>query len=102
MHAIGHKLAPPANWETVLNQPGMRSLLIEGVRDDDLPGYIHVKVEPSLRVDPGLYVAVNDHYEVPDPAPAEGASRVLKILEEQWANSQARFVTLHDWVLGLV
>jgi len=101
-HAIGHKLAPAANWEPVLKQPGMRSLLIEGVRDDDLPGYIHVKVEPSLRVDPGLYVSVNDHYEVVDPVPAEGASRVLKILEEQWTNSQSRFVALHDWVLGLV
>jgi hypothetical protein len=101
-HAIGHKLAPPSNWDSVLKDPGLRSLLIEGARDDELTGYVRVKVEPSVRVHPGLYVGVNDHYEITDPAPAEGASRILKILDEQWGNAQRRFVTLHDWVLGLV
>jgi hypothetical protein len=100
-HAIGHKLAPPSNWDPVLKQPGLRSLLIEGARDDDSKGYIHIKVEPSARVHPGLYVGVNDHYEITDPAPAEGASRILKILGEQWSNAQSRFETLHGWVRGL-
>jgi hypothetical protein len=101
-HAIGHKLAPPSNWDSVLKQPGMRSLLVEGVRDDGLKSYIHVKMEPSTRIHPGLYVGVNDHYEITDPTPAEGASRILKILDDQWGNAQARFETLHGWVRGLV
>jgi hypothetical protein len=101
-HAVGHKLAPPTNWDTVLKHPGMRSLLVEGARDDGLAGYVHIKVEPSARVHPGLYVGVNDHYEITDAAPAEGATRILKLLEEQWNGAQARLVTLHDWVVGLV
>jgi hypothetical protein len=79
----------------------MRSLLIEGARDDDLKGYIHVKVEPSVKVHPGLYVGVNDHYEIEDPTPSEGASRILRILEEQWNTALSRFDTLHAWVRGL-
>jgi hypothetical protein len=101
-HAVGRKLAPPEHWDTVLKHPGMRSLLIEGVREDGLKGHIQVKVEPSSRIHPGLYVAVNDHYEIEEPRPEEGASRILKMLEEQWNSAQDRFVTLHDWVVRLV
>ena len=47
-HEIGHKLAPKAPWREIMKMPGMRSVLIEGRREDTSEGVLHVKVEPSL------------------------------------------------------
>lgn len=101
-HGIGHKLAPPDNWDKVLNRPGMRSLTIEALRDDDTPGYIRVQVEPSARLHPGLYVGVNDHFELTDHAPGEGATRIMKLLEGEWGKAQDRASRLQGWVAGLI
>jgi hypothetical protein len=80
----------------------MRSLTIEALRDDDTPGYIRVQVEPSVRVHPGLYVSVNDHFELQDHVPGEGATRIMKLLEGEWGKAQDRANRLQAWVAGLI
>ena len=88
-HAIGHKLAPKEHWNPILNNPGMRSLAIEGTRPDGLDGAVNVRVEPSNRIENGLFVEINDHFEVDDTL-AKSASAILSIAEEQWAESLRR------------
>ena len=63
-HGVGHRLAPKQDWEDVLEEPGMSSLTMQGKRPDHLEGYIRVKVEPSAQVKYGVYVNVNDHYQL--------------------------------------
>src|SRR4051812_2881060 len=60
-HAIGHTLAPDRYWTGLLEGAGVRSLVMEGVRTDEHRGWIRVSVEPSIRLKPGIFVAVNDH-----------------------------------------
>ena len=88
-HAIGHKLAPKEHWDPILNNPGMRSLAIEGTRPDGLDGAVNVRAEPSNRIENGLFVEINDHFEVDDTL-AKNASAILSIAEEQWAESLRR------------
>ena len=88
-HAIGHKLAPKEHWNPILNNPGMRSLAIEGTRPDGLDGAVNVRVEPSNKIKHGLFVSINDHFEVDDTL-AKSASAILSIAEEQWPESQRR------------
>src|SRR5437867_2223499 len=38
-HDLGKKLAPPDPWEPALSTPGMRSLMMEGTRNDGNEGY---------------------------------------------------------------
>jgi len=93
-HALGNRLAPKSDW-SLLNKPGLRSLVIEGQRDDGFDGYIVVKVEPSPRYEHSIYVEVNDHYELRAPtAKYGGAQRLLEILTSEWVNSMQRSAKL--------
>ena len=40
----------------------MRSVTLEGERTDAYHGAIHVKVEPSVLIERGVFIEVNDHY----------------------------------------
>ncbi len=90
-HEVGHRLAPPANWEGILEKPGMRSLTMEGVRPDGLRGFLRVKVEPSGKVHPGVYININDHYEVvAGDAEVQSADVAMETIREHWEASLAR------------
>jgi len=83
-HAFGHRLTPKEPWAGILTEPGMRSLTMEGLRPDNLKGYIRVRVEPSVRVHPGVFINVNDHYEVKDTATVRGCDEIIDILDREW------------------
>ena len=89
-HTLGHRLVPKDLWQGVLDSPGMRSLTIEGKRPDGLKGYIRVQVEPSVRIHPGVYFRVNDHYEVAEPKSVLGSQEILTCLERSWEESRRR------------
>ncbi|MEW5818471.1 MAG: hypothetical protein AB1798_24160 [Spirochaetota bacterium] len=90
-HTFGHKLAPKEIWNEILENPGLRSLTMEGnVRGDSLKGYIRVKVEPSPRFHPGILFKVNDHYEIKAPNTAMGADEIINTLENSWKESLKR------------
>jgi hypothetical protein len=95
-HKIGHALAPKEPWKGVLDHPGMRSVWMESPRSDGYTGKINVWVEPSVQIQTGLFVSVNDHYEVPqpdskaDPKQPQGATQIIDILEKVWNESLAR------------
>lgn len=83
-HAFGHRLAPKEPWAGILEKPGMRSLHMQGVRPDKFKGYILVRAEPSVRIQPGVFVSVNDHYEVDDPNSSQGCNEIMNILTQGW------------------
>lgn len=89
-HAFGHRLTPQEPWSGILEKPGMRSLTMEGVRPDNLNGYIRVRVEPSVRVHPGVFINTNDHYEVKDSAMVRGCDEIIDILDQEWKSSLDR------------
>lgn len=103
-HAIGHRLAPKDAWKDVLLEPGMASLSMQGRRPDQHQGAINVKVEPSNRVKPGVFISVNDHYEptdVKDVKSVQGADSILDILESSWRTSIQRSQEIAQRVVGI-
>jgi hypothetical protein len=101
-HSVGHRLVPKADWKDLLEKPGMKSLIVEGVRPDDLKGYIRVKVEPSTRVSYGVYVEVNDHYDLRQSDDTiSGASEAMRILSERWSDSMKRSVSIAQKIASL-
>jgi hypothetical protein len=101
-HEIGHKIAPKAAWANILEKPGMRSLTMEGVRPDEYIGYIRVMVEPSTRVDPGVYIQVNDHYQVKEPKSVKGCGEILGMLNRCWEQSMERSKATALRLLGVM
>jgi hypothetical protein len=101
-HSVGHRLAPKHDWEEVLEKPGMRSLTIEGRRPDRLEGYIRVKVEPSSRVDRGIFVEINDHYQLKsDDETPLGTHEAARILTEHWMDSMQRSISIAQKIASL-
>jgi hypothetical protein len=91
-HAVGHQLAPKDIWRQVLEEPGMRSLTIEGRRQDGYRGAVYVKVEPSVRVDPGVFLDINDHFQVAveEDKPGELRAQLADTLDREWFNASQR------------
>ncbi|MBN1675503.1 MAG: hypothetical protein JXR37_30965 [Kiritimatiellae bacterium] len=90
-HAIGHRLVPKARvWDEVLREPGTRSVAVQGKRPDQFRGYILVKLEPSSVVQPGVFVDVNDHFDVRTDGEAPPVAELMTILGEVWVDAVAR------------
>jgi hypothetical protein len=100
-HAIGHRLAPKEVWKDLLKSPGMAGLTMRGSRPDEHKGALNVRVEPSTKVKPGVFINVNDHYEQDSPEVSPGADKMLELLEASWATSLARSLTIAETIAGL-
>ncbi len=87
-HMVGDRLAPKQEWLNILDRPGMKSLTIQGAKPNELPGYINVKVEPSPRVKFGIYVDINDHYDLQSVSEKiQTTEEALDILNNRWQES---------------
>lgn len=88
-HAVGDRLAPKEMWRGILEKPGMKSLSMEGHRPNQFIGKITVKVEPSQKIEYGVYININDHYEIKDQETSMGCEEIIDILESSWDESIA-------------
>jgi len=97
-HAIGDRLAPKDIWEAVLEgRPGLLSLTVQGARPDSYDGRVNVKIEPSAKVQHGVFFEYNDHYVVSESGEdKESASIVLEILSESWQEFMRRSSNLNS------
>ncbi len=115
--AVGIALAPPDQWgewakdiagnadytdpEFRKKHGGMRSLsMMQRDLDDREFGHIVAKVEPSLKINCGIFVEVNDHYEQ-NPADSEATTKLLKHLEQGWDESVSRSEWICDQIMRL-
>ncbi|MBN2497432.1 MAG: hypothetical protein JXR96_22765 [Deltaproteobacteria bacterium] len=90
-NAVGDRLVPKDGWKRVLERPGMESITIQGARTDGRLGFVRVRVEPSRHVQPfGVFVEVNDHYEVTDPETVEGCRELVDTMVDVWSESLER------------
>ena len=102
-HELGDELAPKEPWKDVLSgpradgSPGLRSLTMEGNRDGSDADYLRVKLEPSLKVNPGIYVETNEHYALAEEKPAK---ELMQTLEAAWSDAQGFALTVATRLLG--
>jgi hypothetical protein len=114
--AIGDVLAPKEFWGDFVRAGdrklgGLRSLTMEQAfvspqgrrqRLDGKEGSIQVRVEPSVPVPNGVFVAVNDHYE---PLATDGLSNgrlASELVASRWDASIQYAESLIDRVMRLV
>jgi hypothetical protein len=99
---LGYRLAPKSDWEDLLEKPGMASLTVQGVRPDNLKGYIRVKVEPSTQVRYGVYVEVNDHYNLKQSDDTITRTKeAMQILSNRWGDSMERSMHIAQKIASL-
>jgi hypothetical protein len=83
-HGIGHLLAPKEPWNDIMDSSGLRVMLMEGKRKEAKGGTLHVKIEPSVKIEYGVFVEVNEEFKAPSESDAIGAQWVPERLAEQW------------------
>lgn len=89
------------DWATVLEEPSALTMTIRGKRPDERTGSVNVKVERSIKVNPGIYVQVNDHFERPIDE-ALNASLALDVLGREWEPAMARANRVLDHLGAMV
>ena len=82
-HEFGDLVAPKEHWKVIMNKPGLISLRMEDPRTEGHKGYVRVKIEPSARIQPGVFVEVNNHYESESE---NGLEVMMGVLESSWSN----------------
>ena len=110
---IGRQLAPIGPWgewgrllEPDGRRGGMTSLTMTQIDLDDrsAAGRINVMVQPSNRIGQegtGIYVQVNDHYEVEDPDSRTATSDLVSVLEMGFEESLCRADRIIDHLMSL-
>lgn len=110
---IGFMLAPTevwGEWEPDIRAAegnihgGMMSVEMRQSLVKDRPGgYIQATVQPSTKIKnrTGIYVRVNDHYQIDDPDKALGCEEVVGYLAAEFDNSIRRSEWIIDRVMAL-
>ena len=102
-HALGDALAPKERWLSLFDgpqrdrAPGLRTLVVEGKRPAASSKITRVKVEPSARIVPGVFIETNDHYESTlKDSPAEAMSW----LRECWSEVRSFSRSVGEQILS--
>ncbi len=100
-HGVGNALAPKENWESLLEKPGLTTMSIMGVRPNSASRFLTVTVQPSQRIQPGVYIGTNEHFE------AEGngkgsTEQLIAILKTSWGTAQKYSKDLAETLLDRV
>ncbi len=71
----------------------MRSLTIQGnrIKEESSRAEVNVKVEPSAKVDPGIFISVNNHFE---DSSTDAPRKLMSILKDRWSELQAYAVKI--------
>lgn len=117
-HRIGDRLSPKEFWGEFMAVPGMKTMTIVGARSDSYQGHQQITVEPSGRVQFGVYVAHNDHFLL-RPAESPITSRdqlqvlqavelelsvaknatAIQVLGEEWESSVTRALDVVERIM---
>jgi len=83
-HKIGDVLAPKEIWQDSLpDRIGLKRLLIESPRPDNLDGYIRVSIGPSISTIHSVKLEVNNHFELLDRN-SKPQHKATEIIAQKW------------------
>lgn len=94
-HSIGNKLAPKEYWQGLIDAPGMETIQISGKRSGSSALKLTVTVQPSIRVQPGVYFGTNEHFV----AGGESARELIQVLKDHWFSAQEQAKTIAETLL---
>jgi hypothetical protein len=111
---IGLLLAPREPWgefgrrvsgATGTKHGGLQSLTLLQRDVEDRPGgWIQAKIEPSSRIGEGgsgMYMEINDHYEIENWTVPKDAQEIIRILDQQFDRSVAESENIINQIMSL-
>jgi hypothetical protein len=89
-HAFGDRLAPKEIWKPVLEKPGLNTLVLQALPAANHLGRVRVQIQPSVRVDPGVFCSINDHYAAEKDQGSAGCEMLINNLRDYWSASMQK------------
>lgn len=86
---ISREFAPANPWSDLLHEPRMRSLTMQGARPSGPMGRVEITVEPSMQINNGMYIHVNNHYDLAKED--LGSRAMLRVLESEWRDTMQKY-----------
>lgn len=85
--AFGHFLTPKSAWNGILISPGMRSVAIQGEREDkSLPGAKIITTEPIIYTASDAALRINNHYDRPQDNKGQNVDYFVSVIENHFDN----------------
>jgi hypothetical protein len=85
-HAFGDYYVPKGSWRKILVKPGMRTLIVEGKRENCDATVVQIRVEPWQNVPLGVSIHVNEHYQIEQELQQRDRIEFfLKTLQSSWS-----------------
>lgn len=106
---LENALAPKERWAGILTgrrdgAPTLQTLSLSGNRDGSSAERLIVKIEPSHRVQHGVYMATNEHFEFSDEGSARGPVNStrgpMNTLSQHWLEALAYSKRLANRLIG--
>ncbi len=89
-HSFGHKLVPKELWGGLLEEPKTNSVQVQGNRPGTpASSCLNVKVEPSKKVQPGVYVEFNEHHSLRSDEEDRPIESLVRVLLSEWDELQS-------------
>jgi hypothetical protein len=98
-HAIGNLLAPKKHWDPIMENPGLRAMIINGRRRGDAGGNLHVRIEPSSKLEHGIFVEINEEFR--RASESRDTDWVPGCLVEHWESVMQYAVDTLEYFVGL-
>ncbi len=96
-HSLGDRLVPKEEWSRILGNPGMETLVVRGMLKSEHQGHLRIRVEPTTQVKNGLFIEVNNHYELQRDSESDSGTReAIEILSSDWSDVQKHSITIAD------
>lgn len=78
-------LAPKVHWRSLLEEPLLETLIMQGRRENSRAKLVRITIQPSLRVQLGIYIGSNEHFEVEGE---QTPQKILRLLADSWTGAQ--------------
>ena len=95
-HRFGHFLAPQIPWLNIFENPAVFKIEIMEKHPEIYSsfGKKQVRVEPSGQVNHGVFINLNDHYELEPDAKRVGCSEMISLFENNREKSSQKYTNL--------
>jgi hypothetical protein len=97
---LGHLLAPKEPWHSIMDHPGLRELTIEGSRRNLSGGILRIKVQPSIKVEFGIFMEVHEEFVHSIEEDSSDTPWVVTRLNEHWDPIMAFAAEASSHILG--
>lgn len=79
-HSFGHFYVPKSTWSSLLENAGMKMLIVEGTRQGSGASKVEIQVQPSPSVKFGVFFHLHQHYELANQAEKYGNKSAMTLL----------------------